>query len=512
MMAATSSLLALSHSILSTLVSVLIGFTIAYLIKFYYSDRKKYPPGPTPIPLLGNLLLFKNKENKLPHDVILDLRHKYGPVFTFWMGSFFPQIVVADGKLAKEALNSFHFAGRPVFEELNHLFFGDDSVDLVLADWGREWEILRKISHSAVRKFAVSEKLPPMIDTTVKRFLKSIQQQHGDDFFDPDPHFSHLMMSLLATIVYGKHFEMDDPDFVKLYESFKMQLQVNTRVSLFAVVPSLKYIWRKEYNIMMASTSTQRTYAAQQLSQHEASYVDGEVRDFTDALIFAVKEAEAEGSQDLVHLKKRNVQNVMMDIFGAGSETTRLTLLWIMLHMAAYPEYQRAVRKEVEAVLSLDEIATLDHRPKCNLLQAFISEVMRIRPIIPLNVPHKAIVDTELAGHKIKKGTVMMIPLEAAAKDESIWGDPHTFRPERFLDANNQYVSRPNPYFIPFSAGRRACLGEKLALANSFLIMMSILNQTRGKMIQVAGDTVDLSPSACTGLNLLPNNFEMTFA
>lgn len=497
---------------LSTVVSGLIGLTIAYLIKFYYSDVKRYPPGPFPIPLLGNVLLFKNKENKLPHEVIIDLKRKYGPVFTFWTGSFLPQVVVADGKLAKEALNSFHFAGRPVLDGINQIFFEDDSVDLVLADWGREWEILRKISHSAVRKFAVSERLPVMIDTKVKNFFQNTNEQHGDEFFDPEPHFAHLMISLLSTIVYGKHFEIDDPDFVKLNESFKDQLEVNTRVSLIGVMPALKYLWRKDFDKAVNAVRVQRYFASEQLDQHEVSYEDGEIRDFTDALIFAMKEAQEEDSQDLVYLKRQNVRNVMMDIFGAGSETTRLTLLWITLHLAAYPEYQRAVRDEVEAVLSVDEIPVLEHRAKCNLLQAFISEVMRIRPIIPLNVPHKAIVDTEIGGHKIMRGTTMMLPLEAAQGDESIWGDPLVFRPERFLDHNQLYNSRPNPYFMPFSAGRRTCLGEKLALANTFLIITGILNRSRGKMIQVAGDSVDLTPDANTsGLNLLPKTFRIKF-
>lgn len=500
---------------LVALTSLVIGLFVAIIfqvVKFYSNIRNGLPPGPLPIPVLGNVLLFLKKGDRLPHEVMVDFSKQFGPVFTFWTGHM-PQVLITDPKIAREALTKVEFAGRPSFGVLNEALFGKDAVDIVFSDFGREWEVLRKVSHSAVRKFAVSERLPVIIDSKVKNFLREIKEQDRDEPFSPNDYVSFLMMSLLATSAFGRDFSMSDPDFRLLNEANKLQEENGNKVFLISFIPMLKYIFRKEYELLFYTTGLQRDFALRQYKEHVTNYSDEAIRDFTDAMIFAKMEAEAEDSSDSKYLKDANVVNAVLDLFSAGSETTRLTLLWVFLFLAEYQEYQKAVRQEVEDALGADDLPTLEHRPRCNLLQAFVFEVMRMRPIIPLNVPHKTIVDTELAGHKIKKGVSIMISIEACSMDKEIWGDPKVFRPERFLDENGKFLPKPNPYFVPFGGGRRVCLGEKLATANSFLIMAGLLHQTKGKLITFPGGpgSVDLSPATNSDANVRPRPYKISF-
>lgn len=212
-------------------------------------------------------------------------------------------------------------------------------------------------------------------------------------------------------------------------------------------------------------------------------------------------------------MKEKNVVNSVLDLFLAGSDTTHLTLMWTFLFLANYTDYQKAIRREVQVALGSDDLLTLAHRPQCNLLQAFVLEVMRIRSIVPFGVPHKAIVDTELGGHAIKKGVTVLLSLEACSMDKEIWGDPEVFRPERFLDANGNFVPRPNQYFVPFGAGRRTCLGEKLASANSFLIVAGLLHQTKGYLMSLPDEpgSNDLSPRTEGDANVRPRPYKLKF-
>ncbi|NXU42296.1 CP2DF protein, partial [Drymodes brunneopygia] len=106
---------------------------------------------------------------------------------------------------------------------------------------------------------------------------------------------------------------------------------------------------------------------------------------------------------------------------------------------------------------------------------AVIHEVQRSGNIVPIGVPHMTYRDTELQGFFIPKGTTIITNLTSVLKDETFWEKPNEFYPEHFLDAKGQFV-RPEA-FLPFSAGRRVCLGEQLARMELFLFFTTLLQK-----------------------------------
>lgn len=104
---------------------------------------------------------------------------------------------------------------------------------------------------------------------------------------------------------------------------------------------------------------------------------------------------------------------------------------------------------------------------------ATLSEVFRFRGAAPVTVPHKAMRDTILQGHRIPADTMLLVNLYTIQMDPEYWGDPETFRPERFLNPDGSY--RKDERHIPFGKGRRICLGESLARMTSFVLFTSLL-------------------------------------
>ena len=271
-----------------TILSASVGLLVALvfqLVKFY-SNVKSLPPGPFPWPLLGNMMVLFKKDERLAHEIMFESCKQFGPVFTFWFGPL-PQVMVNDPKIAKEALTRIEFAGRPDFGVLSEVLFEKGSTDIVMSDFNREWEVLRKVAHTAVRKFAVTERLPVIIQKKMKEFLQEIKEQNGDQPFDPSDYISFLMLSLLSTIAFGKEFKMTDPDFQMLNDALKSQTENSSRVVLLVFLPMLRYVFRKEYEGTVHLANLQRNYAKTQYKEHQATYTDGVIRDFTDAMIFA---------------------------------------------------------------------------------------------------------------------------------------------------------------------------------------------------------------------------------
>ena len=85
-------------------------------------------------------------------------------------------------------------------------------------------------------------------------------------------------------------------------------------------------------------------------------------------------------------------------------------------------------------------------------------EVLRFSALVPLGVFHSTTEDAVLDGYLIPKDTLVVSNLYAALHDP-VWGDPENFRPERFLLPDGT-VDRFNEAFIPFSTGKRVCLGN----------------------------------------------------
>jgi len=123
---------------------------------------------------------------------------------------------------------------------------------------------------------------------------------------------------------------------------------------------------------------------------------------------------------------------------------------------------------------------TLDMREQCPLMSAFTQEVIRIRPIATFTLPNKVLEDTMLMGYKIKENTTIMPCLRNSMFDETLWPEPNLFKPERFLDSNNNLIiAKPSHGWLPFGAGKRSCIGEKLTLTNMFLIQCRLIQKTR---------------------------------
>ena len=96
----------------------------------------------------------------------------------------------------------------------------------------------------------------------------------------------------------------------------------------------------------------------------------------------------------------------------------------------------------------------------------------------------------------------------AIMHNPDVFDDPESFKPERFLQSNGNYLSTRHPGFIPFGMGRRICPGEKLALADLFLIIANLFQLTSGYefVLPDGPGSVDFKPKI-SSMNCVPNDY-----
>ncbi|KTF73213.1 hypothetical protein cypCar_00048097 [Cyprinus carpio] len=227
-----------------------------------------------------------------------------------------------------------------------------------------------------------------------------------------------------------------------------------------------------------------------------SSIVYGSRFEYTDPRFTEMKSGKKDS-----YFHEENLMVSVTNLFVAGTDTTGTTLRWGLMLMAKYPHIQDRVQEEIDRVIGGRQ-PVVEDRKKLPYTDAVIHETQRLANIVPLNLPHMTSCDVTFNGYFIKKGTTVVPLLTSVLKDPSEWEKPNSFYPEHFLNEKGQFVKRDA--FMPFSAGRRVCLGESLARMELFLFFTSLLQSYRFTTPPgVSGDELDLK--GVVGITLNPS-------
>ena len=216
-------------------------------------------------------------------------------------------------------------------------------------------------------------------------------------------------------------------------------------------------------------------------------------------------------------LPEADVLYTLVDLFVAGINTVSTTLEWQLLLTAEFPLVQARARAELDRAVARARgpIGSASEVPLPPYLTALTNEVLRIKP--PLLVPRMALADSSVMGYRVPKGQIVYANSWALTHSEAHWREPHAFRPERWLeeeaDGSNAGGSRGGAAgaggaasaaaaackFIPYSIGRRACPGARLAQAEMEAVSGALFRRLRWAR---DGEAIDLSEAY--GLTLSP--------
>ncbi|KAJ8362808.1 hypothetical protein SKAU_G00116390 [Synaphobranchus kaupii] len=215
-------------------------------------------------------------------------------------------------------------------------------------------------------------------------------------------------------------------------------------------------------------------------------------------LVRQQKESDQPGS----YFHNNNLNCTVRNLLTAGTETGT-TLRWGLLLMAKYPRIQDQVQEELSRVIGEREPRVEDRR-NLPYTDAVIHEIQRLANIVSLSLPHTTSCDVTFQGYFIKKGTTVIPLLTSVLQDEEEWETPHSFNPGHFLDEKGCFIRRDA--FMPFSAGRRACVGESLVRMELFLLFTFLLQRfCFSPPPGVSEDQLDLKPVMGLALNPSPH-------
>ncbi|XP_042104698.1 cytochrome P450, family 2, subfamily J isoform X2 [Ovis aries] len=418
---------------------------------------------------------------------------KYGNLFSLELGDL-PSVVITGLPLIKEVLvhQDQNFVNRPITPIRERVF---KENGLIMSN-GHIWKEQRRFSLTALRNFGLGRKsLEEHIQEEVAFLIQAIGEKNGQPF---NPHFkiNNAVSNIICSIAFGERFDYQDDQFQELLRLLDEVTYLETTLwcQLYNVFPRIMNFLPGPHQRLFSNWEKLKMFVARMIENHKKDWNPDEARDFIDAYL---QETEKHKGNAASSFHEENLIYSTLDLFFAGTETTSTTLRWGLLYMALYPEIQEKVQAEIDKVLGKSRPPSTATRESMPYTNAVIHEVQRMGNIIPLNVPREVTVDTILAGYHLPKGTMVLTNLTALHRDPAEWATPDTFNPEHFLE-NGQFKKREA--FLPFSIGKRMCLGEQLARTELFIFFTSLLQ----KFTFRPPDNEELSLTFRMGLTLSP--------
>ncbi|KAJ8312405.1 hypothetical protein KUTeg_009778 [Tegillarca granosa] len=405
-------------SVKSLLLAVVVALTVYWLIQ---KRKYKLPPGPFALPLIGNYELYTNK---MQHKEYLKLRP------SMWI--FLNDIQVTLEAMVKRGAD---FADRPSLGSTD--LFSGGGKDIVMGRYGPTWKLHRKIAGKALRQYLQGRRMEETVQAACKKVIDGMLKEKRA--FEPSKYYELIVFNILCAVCFGTSYELNDEEFLRIMKIENELALLSGDGTLEDLMPSIGKFWHtKAYRNLENICNEMHGFIRNKMKEHKHSFDKGNIRDFTDCLILARIEAVEEDDKKLL------------------SHLTDDRLIWCRYIQKYYqlghftygyfPGYTDQGR---------DRFPVLKDRENLGYTEATLHESMRLNTAVVVGVPHRTLCDTTI--------------------------DVEKFNPHRFLDSDGKLSPKPESW-LPFSAGRRVCLGEGVAKPELFLVFATLLQKFKFKL------------------------------
>nr|XP_020642669.1 cytochrome P450 2A6-like [Pogona vitticeps] len=461
-------------------------------------QASKMPPGPTPLPFIGNLL--RVDRNNVSRSLI-KMSEEYGPVYTIHLGP--RRIVVLCGYDAvKEALvdQVEDFSGRGEQATFDWIFRGYG----VAFSNGERAKQLRRFSMMTLRNFGVGKRsVEDQILEEIHFLLEALRNTEGKPF-DPTYILSRSVSNVISSIVFGNRFDYQDQEFLsmltKLLDIFRFaSTPWGQLYDMFSGI--MNYLPGPQVKSFEALSGLDE-FVARKVKENQETLAPNAPRDFIDCFLIKMQQEKEKPNSEFT---LKNIIATTLNVFFGGTETVSTTLRHGLLILMKYPEVEEKIHEEIDRVIGRNRAPSMEDRKWMPYTDAVIHEIQRFADVLPMGLARRTIRDTQFRGYTIPKGTEVFPLLGSVMRDPKYFARPEVFDPQHFLDENGQF--QRSSAFMPFSVGKRYCFGEPLARMELFLFLTSILQNFRLHPC-VPPEEIDVSPML-SGFASLPPAYEL---
>ncbi|KAA8544343.1 hypothetical protein F0562_022389 [Nyssa sinensis] len=475
---------------MAALLFIITQFFIRSLLSKHY---RRLPPGPRGLPVVGALPHL----GSMPHAVLAKMAKKYGPVMYLKMGTCGMAVAsTPDAARAFLKVLDLNFSNRPPNAGATYLAY--NAQDMVFADYGPRWKLLRKLSNLHMVGGKALEDWAQVRAVELGHMLQTMHElgSRGEPVVVPEM-LCYAMANMIGQVILSRRvFETKGSESNEFKD---MVVELMTTAGYFNIgdfIPSIA--WMDLQGIERGMKQLHKKFdilLTKMIEEHRASASERKGKpDFLDVVM-----SHQENSGD-EKLTMTNIKALLLNLFTAGTDTSSSIIEWALAEMLKNPTILKRVHNEMDGVIGRNRRLKESDIPKLPYLQAICKETFRKHPSTPLNLPRVSTEACQVNGYYIPKDTRLSVNIWAIGRDPDVWENPLDFIPERFLSGRNAKIDpRGNDFeLIPFGAGRRICAGTRMGIVLVEYILGTLVHSFDWRL----PDGVELNMDEAFGLAL----------
>ncbi|MED6112720.1 hypothetical protein PIB30_064181 [Stylosanthes scabra] len=396
--------------------------------------------------------------------------NKYGKNSFTWFGPT-PRIIVTDPQLVKDLLNNNHDFPKPYVNPLISILV----TGLVNLE-GEKWNKHRRIINPAFHVEKLKSMLPTFFkicNDMINKWEEKLASEGGSCEMDVWPSLQNLTSEIISQTAFGNLEEGR-----RITELQKEQIQLISKVILKVSIPGWRFLPTSTKRRIMQIDREIEELLIDMITKREKAFEAGEAtkNDLLGILLESNhKEIQEHGNNKDVGMTLKDVIEESKVFYVAGQETTSNLLVWTIVLLSRFPDWQARARDEVIEFFG-NQKPDFDGLSHLKIVTMILYEVLRLYPpaTIVVRTVHK---DMKLGNLTLPEGVQIAIPSLMIHHDSTLWGDDaNEFKPDRFsegvLKATNGQVS-----FLPFGWGPRICIGQNFAILEAKMALALILQR-----------------------------------
>ncbi|CAB9507101.1 dihydroxyvitamin D(3) 24-hydroxylase, mitochondrial [Seminavis robusta] len=480
--AAENSPLLLSPLVLAT---TTIAITTVFL-KYYWSDQRRMETALAKqgiparyrwsLPFVGHVEQFWDYER-----LLLESFDQTPPLSYFTLfGDVL--LIIGNVELSTRLWPKFQTWDKcAVFYSMLDVLFGTNERTLLTQiehDTDPQWQCKRDLVSQAMYKDKLNQQLAPFIEVHVKDLCEQwLTQGHG---IDVDHDLTALTLRVIIHFIFGPQQE----DLTTSVQKIQKALQ-----------DVVDLAWTINTNPLAAIQQMIPETHAYQVTQNFRGCIRELIEKAKAKTKTTDKNCQEEEMPALIHAmlaqrwKPEILENEVMTLLFAGHDTTAHATAIALENCVNHPRVVQAIRQEYkDLVLPKKEDGATCFYNNMKWPMAAWKESLRLNPETAGGTIRLAPDDIHLSDDLvIPKGCAVLSPFWVYSSAEGNWGpDAKQFRPERFLPSNNNGNNNNNNNnnvsnstcprkYIPFSQGKRNCVGMPLAYMEGSMLLGYIL-------------------------------------